>query len=159
MFDVYYFSFTEMMEHTFIHEPTEVSFHDLSDIGAENILNLSTIQRYNVSPVEPFVPSTAQKDLPSVMTSSVRDPYDTPIIMRTSVQIQNKVPIATSSSVYDPYNPRIIMPNNVHVQEPNVNPRRWQPTPSDPERVVSEFAPSTATPLQKLCSVCGAHVL
>ena len=117
MFNVYHFCFSAMMEHTYIHEPTEVSFHDMSDIGAENILDLSNIQRDSVSPAEPFVPSS-----PSIMSDGMRDPYDPPII--TSVQVHT----ATSPSVHDPYDPPIISmrPNNVHVQEPSVDPRRLQ---------------------------------
>ena len=87
------------MEHTFIHELTEVIFNDISDIGAENILDFSNIQRDSVLPPEPFVSTNAKNELPCVMSSSVRDPYDPPIIMSTSVQVQNKVPIAMTFSV------------------------------------------------------------
>ena len=43
MFDFCYFGLTEMMEHTFIHEPTEVSFHDMSKHF--EIVNYSAGQR------------------------------------------------------------------------------------------------------------------
>ena len=39
-----------------VYEPTEESFHDLSELGAEDILDMSSIHRDNVSPTCTFQP-------------------------------------------------------------------------------------------------------
>ena len=131
---------TEMKK--FIQIPTEESFHELSDIGSESILDRSNIERERVSPV-----SACQVNK---LCSAVQNIQENQI----STNVQGEI-MHTSTSAF--YEPPVLMPSSVTIQGPSVNQRLHEnPTAVNSEiDAVSAAAPSTSsTRLYKNHYIC-----
>ena len=111
---------------------TEESFHELSDIGSESILDLSNIERERVSPV-----SAGQVN---ELCSAVQNIQEN----QMSTNVQGEI-MHTSTSAF--YEPSVLMPSSATIQGPSVNQRLHEnPTAVNSEiDAVSAAAPSTSS--------------
>ena len=74
-----------------------------------------------------------------------------------STNVQGKIMHPSTSAFYEP---PVLMPSSATTQGPSVNQRLHENPSAVNSKInaVSAAAPSTSTPLKKLCSQCGAYV-